>query len=177
MPNKPDKFGIKFWMAYDVESKYLYNKFSYLGKDWTRNGDASLPTDVVIKLMVPLFSQGFNVMCHNYFTSLDLLFRLAKRQCSLVATIRANRRKIPDLLKKKRMLHSTMAVYSTGDTTVIITSYHCKQPKSLNILSTLHKKLLFQSTIIRSVSQKPCSFINRGGLVWMFWIRYPGCIQ
>ena len=32
-------------MAFDVESKYLYNGFSYLGKDWTRSGDASLPTD------------------------------------------------------------------------------------------------------------------------------------
>ena len=140
MPNKLDKFGIKFWMAVNVESKYLYNGFSYLGKDWTRSGDASLPTDVVMKLMIPLFSQGFNVTCDNYFTSLDLLLRLAKRQCTLVATIRANRKKILDLLKKKRMLHSTMAIHSTGDTTATITSYQCKQSKSLNIVSTLHKK-------------------------------------
>ena len=177
MPNKPDKFGIKFWMVFDVESKYLYNRFSYFKKDWTRSGDASLSTDVVMKLMIPLFSQGFNVTCDNYFSSLDLLLRLAKRQCSLVATIPANRRRIPDLLKKKRMLHSTMAVHSTGETTATIISYQCKQPKSLNILSTLHKKLLFQSTIIRSVSQKPCSFITRRRLVWMFCIKYPGCIQ
>ena len=163
-------------MAFDVESKYLYNRFSYFKKDWTRSGNASLPTDVVMKLMISLFSQGFNVTYDNYFSSLDLLLRLAKRQCSLVATIPANRRKIPDLLKKKRMLHSTMAVHSTGDTTATITSYQCKQPKSLNILSILHKKLLFQSTIIRSVSQKPCSFIIRRRLVWMFWIKYPGCI-
>ena len=27
VPNKQDKFGIKFWMAVDVESKYLYNGF------------------------------------------------------------------------------------------------------------------------------------------------------
>ena len=161
MPNKPDKFGIKFGMAFDVESKYLYNGFSYPGKDWTRSGDASLPTDVVMKLMIPLISQGFNVTCDNYFTSLDLLLRRAKRQCNLVATIRANRREIPDLLKKKRMLHSTMAVHSTGDTTATITSYRCKQLKFLYILSTPHKKLLFQSTIIRIVSQKPCSFITR----------------
>ena len=177
MPNKPDRFGIKFWMAFDVESKYLYNGFSYLGKDWTRSGDASLPTDVVMKLTIPLFSQGFNVTCDNYFTFLDFLLRLAKRQCSLVATIRANRKKIPDLLKKKRMLHNTMAVHSTGDTTATIISYQCKHSNSLNILSTLHKKLLLQSTIIRSISQKPCFFITRQRLVWMFWIKYPGYIQ
>ena len=147
MPNKPDKFGIKFWMAVDVESKYLYNGFPYLPKNLTRSGHASLPTDVVMKLMIPLFRQGFNVTCDNYFTFLDLSLRLAKRQCSLVATTRANRRKIPDLLKK-RILHNTVAVHSTGDTTATITSYQCKQSKSVNILSILHKKLLFQSTII-----------------------------
>ena len=30
MPNKPNKFDIKFWMAIDVKSKYLYNEFLYL---------------------------------------------------------------------------------------------------------------------------------------------------
>ena len=165
MSNKPDKFSIKFWMAIDVESKYLYNGFPYLGKNLTRSGDASLPTDLVMKLMIPLFRQGFNVTCDNYFTSLDLSLRLAKRQCSLVATTRANRKKIPDLLKKKCMLHNTMAVHSTGDTTATITSYQCKKLKSLNILSTLHKKLLFHSTIIRSVSLKLCSFITRRRMV------------
>ena len=30
MPNKPDKFGIKFWMTVNVESKYRYNDFLIL---------------------------------------------------------------------------------------------------------------------------------------------------
>ena len=37
MPNKPQKFGIKFWLASDVETKYVVNGFPYLGKDETRN--------------------------------------------------------------------------------------------------------------------------------------------
>lgn len=36
MPNKPDKFGIKFWLASDVNSEYVINRFSYLGKDEQR---------------------------------------------------------------------------------------------------------------------------------------------
>lgn len=32
MANKPDKFGIKFWIAADLETKYLLNGFPYLGK-------------------------------------------------------------------------------------------------------------------------------------------------
>ena len=129
-------------MPIDVKSKCLYNGFTYLGRDLIRSGDTSLPTYVEMKLMIHLFRQSFNVTCDNYFTSLDLSLRLAKRQCSLVATIRANRRKIPDLLKKKRMLHNTMAAHSTGDTTATFTSYLCKQSKSVNILSTLHKDVV-----------------------------------
>ena len=55
MPNKPDKFGIKIWMAVDVENKHLYNGFLCLGQDMTRSGDANLPMDVVMKLMSLLF--------------------------------------------------------------------------------------------------------------------------
>ncbi|XP_033319032.1 uncharacterized protein LOC117216437 [Bombus bifarius] len=32
LPNKPDKFGIKFWLASDVQTKYVVNGFPYLGK-------------------------------------------------------------------------------------------------------------------------------------------------
>ena len=32
MANKPDKFGIKFWLAVFVKSFYSLNEFPYLGK-------------------------------------------------------------------------------------------------------------------------------------------------
>ena len=70
MPNKPDKFGIKFWMAVDAETKYLYNSFPYLRKDESRYTFVSLPTYVVTKLMQPIFKFGCNVTCDNFFTSL-----------------------------------------------------------------------------------------------------------
>ena len=70
MANKPDKFGLKFWLAVDVENKYLFNGFPYVGKDDTRSLDVSVPTDVVLKLISPVFQQGYNVTCDNFFTSL-----------------------------------------------------------------------------------------------------------
>ncbi|KAM3864756.1 activating transcription factor 7-interacting protein 1-like [Diretmus argenteus] len=36
MANEPDKFGIKFWLAADVDSKYVVNGFPYLSKDENR---------------------------------------------------------------------------------------------------------------------------------------------
>ena len=31
--SQPEKFGIKFWLAEDVETKYVVNDLLYLGKD------------------------------------------------------------------------------------------------------------------------------------------------
>ena len=67
--NKPYKFGIKFWMAVDVQTKYLFNDFPHVGKDESRTGDVTMPNDVVIKLMVLLFKKGNNITSDNYFTS------------------------------------------------------------------------------------------------------------
>ena len=84
MANKPDKFGLKFWLAVDVENKYLYNGFPYVENDDTRSSDMSVPADVVLKLMAPLFQQGYNVTCDNYFTSLGLVLKLVEKKCSYV---------------------------------------------------------------------------------------------
>ena len=32
LPNKPGKFGIRFWLASDIQIKYVVNGFPYLGK-------------------------------------------------------------------------------------------------------------------------------------------------
>ena len=58
MANKPEKFGLKFRMAVDVETKYLFNGFPYLEKDKSRFDVVSLPTNVVVKLMSPLFGKA-----------------------------------------------------------------------------------------------------------------------
>ena len=102
MANKSDKFGLKFWLAVDVENKYLFNGFPYVGKDDTRSLDVSVPTDVVLKLISPVFQQGYNVTCDNFFTSLDLALRLEEKKCSLIETMRHNRREVPAEAKRKK---------------------------------------------------------------------------
>ena len=50
MANKPDKFGLKFWLLVDTETKYLCNGYPYLGKDESQDASGSQPTGVVMKL-------------------------------------------------------------------------------------------------------------------------------
>ncbi|CAL7935170.1 unnamed protein product [Xylocopa violacea] len=61
MPNKPNKFGIKFWLASDVSSKYILNGSVYLGKDEQRPSSMLLSEHVVLKLVEPYTNCGRNI--------------------------------------------------------------------------------------------------------------------
>ena len=60
--------------------------FPYLGKDETRDTSISVPTNIIMKLMQLFFKHGYNVTCNNFFTSLDVVVRLAKQKCGPVGT-------------------------------------------------------------------------------------------
>ena len=70
MPSKPDKFGIKFRILAELNSKYCLNLKPYLGKNDERV--LSLGTHVVLTLMEPYFCRGYNVTMDNFFTSAEL---------------------------------------------------------------------------------------------------------
>ena len=53
MPNKPDKFGIKFWLFCEVDSKKTLNGFPYLRKDELQAQDEKLTQSVVKRLLEP----------------------------------------------------------------------------------------------------------------------------
>ena len=54
LPNKPDKFGIKFWLASDIQTKYVVDGFPYLGK----NKKQALGEFLVLKLIEPYSMKG-----------------------------------------------------------------------------------------------------------------------
>ena len=134
-------------MAVDVETKYLFSGFPYVGKDESRSGDVSVPTGVVMKLMMLLFKKGHNLTSDNYFTSLDLCLRLEKQGCSFVGTIRSNRREISNNLRETCSLHDTTIIKlaDAAVATVTITKYQCKNSKSVKILSSLHPNVAIPS--------------------------------
>ena len=54
--SKPDKYGIKFWLAVERKPTYLLNGFPYLGKDDHRPSNQTLSEHIVLKLMDPSLS-------------------------------------------------------------------------------------------------------------------------
>ncbi|KAL6473223.1 hypothetical protein MHYP_G00194110 [Metynnis hypsauchen] len=134
---KPDKFGIKFWVACDLKSKYVCNIIPYLGKDSSRPTGERLSENVVMKLMDPFMDKGRTVTTDNFFTSLSLAKRLLGRKTTLLGTINKIRRELPDSAKKTldREEFSTQ-VFSTSGAT--LTVYAPKRRKTVCILSSMH---------------------------------------
>ena len=80
MPHKPDKFGIKFWIAVDVESKYILNVIPYLGKNNSCPSTQGPSDKIDITFMQPFVSKGRNVATDNFFTSFLFAKKLKKRK-------------------------------------------------------------------------------------------------
>jgi hypothetical protein len=142
MPQKPDKFGIKFWVLCDTETKFVLNSIPYLGRDEFRPSNTQLGEHVVMELTKPYYKGGYNVTCDNFFTSAKVAEALRKQRCSLVGTVRKNRMELPKSLQE---MQESLATFDTKflrcrQRDLSLTVYKCKPNKSVCILSTLHRR-------------------------------------
>lgn len=136
MANKPNKFGQKFWMAADVDSKYMLNAFPYLGKDLERSPDEGQSFHVVMKISEPYLGKGRTVNADNFFTSVKLAAALKNKQTTLVGTLSKIRQEVPLELKTYRAeLHATRLLKHDDAT---LTVYQGKKEKHVLLLSTIH---------------------------------------
>ena len=92
MPNKPDKFVLKFWLLVEVHSKYLCIGNPYLGKYLIRNQENNLPTDVCLWLKQTFLKKGCNVTIDNYVTSINLAEKLKAEKLYLLDKKKAKKR-------------------------------------------------------------------------------------
>ena len=61
MASKPDKYGQKYWLTVDKDSKYVANSFPYVGKDESRSTDERVSDHVVMKLAEPYLKKERNI--------------------------------------------------------------------------------------------------------------------
>ena len=95
MPNKPAKYGLKFWLLCENENFYCYNLQFYCGKEDERPSNIPLGEHVVMSLSESLKQSGRNITCDNFFTSLSLANNLNKSGLTLVGTMKSNRCELP----------------------------------------------------------------------------------
>uniref|UniRef100_A0A8C7WSF3 PiggyBac transposable element-derived protein domain-containing protein n=1 Tax=Oryzias sinensis TaxID=183150 RepID=A0A8C7WSF3_9TELE len=144
---KPDKFGVKFWVACDLKSKYICNVLPYLGKDPSRPSGERLSENVVMRLMDPFLDKGRNVTTDNFFTSLSLAQRLLSRKTTILGTLNKIRREIPQSTRQTDRDEFTTQVFSTTGAT--LTVYAPKKKKTVYILSSMHSEVQTEETTKR----------------------------
>uniref|UniRef100_A0A8C1ZSM4 PiggyBac transposable element-derived protein domain-containing protein n=2 Tax=Cyprinoidei TaxID=30727 RepID=A0A8C1ZSM4_CYPCA len=144
---KPDKFGIKFWVACDLKSKYICNVLPYLGKDPSRPSGERLSENVVMRLMEPFLDKGRNVTTDNFFTSLSLAHKLLSRKTTILGTVNKIRREIPQSARHTDRNEFTTQVFST--TAATLTAYAPKRKKTVYILSSMHSVIQTDNTTKR----------------------------
>lgn len=156
MPNKPDKFGIKFWLANEVDSKYVINSFVYLGSDENKQKNDLLEEHVVKKLMIPFENKGHYLMIDNFFCSLMLSRYLFSKKTTLIEIVRANKRFIPNSIEIKK--NETVFLENNES---ILTIYNCKKDKPVFLLSSEHEQVTIPKLIKENLDnskKKQCYF-------------------
>lgn len=118
---------------------YSYNMEIYAGKQ--NEGPfciSNKASDVVKRLVEPLFGTGRNITADNWFTQVSLLNELKQKKLSYVGTIRKNRRELPtDFIatRGRAQYSSTFGFSSEGNTLV---SYIPRKNKNVLLVSSLH---------------------------------------
>ena len=137
MPNKPDKFGIKFWLLVEVESKYVVNLRPYLGaqEKESRQG-VPLAQDVVLRLVSPVKSKGYNIITDNFFTSVALAEKLEALATIVVGTVRANSKGITKAMTAPVKGGTNKSTFYYNDKHhCLFVNYQCKIKKSVPSLN------------------------------------------
>ena len=119
MPYKPEKFGIKFWIAIDVKTKYMLNSFTYIGKDDSRSG-VTLGEHIILRLLEPYRKTGRNLTTDSFFTSVNLAKTLRQQGISIVGTVNRIQKEIRQEIKKiKKDLYTTKVFKHDGCTLTV----------------------------------------------------------
>ncbi|KAG8231661.1 hypothetical protein J437_LFUL011606 [Ladona fulva] len=141
MPNKPDKFGIKYWVLTDVKSKYCLNALPYCGKDDARKSNQSQGEFVVLRLAEPYKNDCINITCNNYFSSIILAEKLKKNNKNRRDLLQFN---VCNEVSSSNEIHSTR-VYENSQGH-ILTDYQAKKNKNVLLLNTMNQDVIIYDT-------------------------------
>lgn len=161
MPQKPGKFGLKFWLICDTKTSYVLRAEPYTGSDEQR--ELPLGEHVVMKLMQPYFQTGLNVTTDNFFTSLRVAQSLLQKDITIVGTLRSNRREIPvEMQMTKERLYSSKFAFSVDDD-IMLTSYKAKRNKTVFLLSSAHDRAEVDDTTEKNKPHAILSYNSEKG--------------
>ncbi len=136
-PDKPNKYGMKSYMLCDSRNSYCSVFEMYTGKDDSKKASEYGATyDLVMKMVRGLYGKGYHLFLDNYYSSPTLFRHLSDLGINATGTLRANRKGVPDCVKKTPC--STKGdKYVVHSGNLLIMKWHDR--KIVHVMSTVHK--------------------------------------
>ena len=131
MPQIPVKFGIKYWLLWDVKTLYVLRSIPYVGKE-----DRS---QIGVAEHKSYHYTGQNFTTDNYVTTLNTAQNLLQHNITMVRTLRKKKREIPLELHadtKQQPLYTSQFLLTTDG--IMILYYKAKKKKDAFLLSSMH---------------------------------------
>ncbi|XP_025425482.1 piggyBac transposable element-derived protein 4-like [Sipha flava] len=148
--NKRHRYGIKIFKLC-TRDFYTSQYKVYAGKEATPG--QSVSSKVVMELMEPYLDSGRVLFADNWYNSVDMAEKLLCRNTHLVGTLRANRKRNPTgVTKKKISKGETVAKINNKGVTVL----KWKDKREVLMISTKHtNKIISVDRSRKTVKQKP----------------------
>ena len=139
-PMKPIKRGYKLWARAD-DSGYIGQFEVYQGKgeevkDHSVPDGYGLGERVIHNFTRPLTGKNYQVFFDNFFSSVRLMEDLKKDDVLAAATIRANRKNLPQLIEDKKLKERGQSDHRVNDRDVTV--YKWKDNKPILLISNNH---------------------------------------
>lgn len=146
MPKKPKKYGIKVMCLCDAKTSYLLNAYIYTGKGSDSVGlneaekNLAIPTQSVVRLCQPIINSNKNVTADNWFSSLEVVDELLKRNLTFVGTVKKDKKAIPEEFLQNPVRPVRSSLYGFRDKTTLL-SYVPKKNRAVILISSMHHSI------------------------------------
>lgn len=135
-PMKPIKRGYKLWCIADMDG-YIYNFEVYTGKNKSNlqtKSDLGLGGDVVMRMIKSFEGRNHRIYFDNFFSSVELLEVLKGKGIQAAATIRSNRKGLPQFCDDKQLQRGNFDFQATNALSV----YKWMDSKAVHLISNFH---------------------------------------
>lgn len=106
IPSKRHRFGVKFFVLCDCETGYILDFIIYSGAASDINEideEIGKSGNIVMTLMEPYLDKGHTLYTDNWYTSPVLYSLLHSKMTNACGTVKANRKKMPELNEKLKV--------------------------------------------------------------------------
>ena len=117
--NKPTKWGLKVFTL--AKTGYIYNTLPYTGRETldvivSQFSHLNMTGQIVTHLMTPLLDRGQHLFADRYYSGVNLVTELYRRNTGFTGTIMPNRVKLPPAVRGLKLEKGDIYLFWHGTT-------------------------------------------------------------